>query len=64
MSEDEQNVTSDAQDTVAGDITTVKDAADFLGISATSEDTEDTSLTGEPDPNVDVDLTVMSATMV
>ncbi len=64
MAEDEQNVTSDAQDTVAGDITTVKDAADFLGISATSEDTEDTSLTGEADPNVDVDLTVMSATMV
>lgn len=50
--------------TLESDITTVEDAAQFLGIETTSDDTDDVSVTGEPDPDVDVDLTVMSATMV
>ncbi|MBP5623861.1 MAG: hypothetical protein J6X36_03240 [Lachnospiraceae bacterium] len=53
-------VTSSSAQTVKD----VLDAAKFLGIETSSEDVEDTSLTGEPDPNVDVDLTVMSSTMV
>lgn len=54
----------DDQLTLESDITTVEDAAQFLGIETASDDTDDVSVTGEADSNVDVDLTVMSATMV
>jgi hypothetical protein len=59
-----ESTTSDDQPDLESDITTVEDAAKFLGIETTSDDIDDSLATGDPDPNVDVDLTVMSATMV
>jgi len=57
----------DAKDdasTVSADITTVEDAAKYLGIEADDDTASDDMLSGEPDPNVDVDLTVMNSIMV